>query len=198
MSIDERLRQGLRAEVAPASHPDLDVKAGKAIERGYRRRTIRRTGAVIAAVVVVAGIAIASPTLVRSLDGTQPAGSPTTPTVRDRAPSPLVGTFRLTVPPGAPGAAEVGAVGDWVLVIDAARRTSLTRVGDPRVTSTAFVAPQTIVLRVLGCGSGAGRYAWGLFGHTIRFTVTDDPCPLRSYLLHGPGRGHAWRVVTGT
>lgn len=207
MSIDERLRRGLSADVVPAEHRDLDVRAGRVIERGRRRRNLRRTGTAIV-VLAVAGIAIATPRLLGA-DGARPARQPTAPP-KDRAPSPLIGTFRLIVRPGAPGAAAVGAVGRWVLVIDAARQASLTRVGDPRVQSGAFIAPESITLRVLGCGAGAGRYSWGLYGKgaghyswgfydtTIRFAVVDDPCALRSYLLHGPGRGHAWRVVAGT
>jgi len=98
-------------------------------------------------------------------------------------------------------AQPLGAAGEWTLEIRADHTAKLTNAVDPAPWGPVFIAPETVTFHVLGdaCGKAStGRYAWGIYGHTVRFSVHDDPCELRAYLLHGPGRGHAWtRVAQG-
>ncbi|MGZ8607439.1 MAG: hypothetical protein ACXWXQ_10375 [Actinomycetota bacterium] len=198
MTIDERLRQSLRADLDPSRTNATDVQAGRVLERARRRRAVRRTGLVALAVTVVAVVAIAIPQLV-DRGAVRPADRPaversTTPALPG-VPSPLIGTFGITVL-REPRAATIGAVGRWVLAIDANRIASLGRAGETAPGTSAFVAPASITIRALPCGKGPGHYAWGRSGSEVRFSVVDDPCPLRRYVLSGAGV-HWWHEVGG-
>jgi hypothetical protein len=194
MTIDERLRRGLHADLAPPAS-GLDVRAGRVLERARRRRVVRRatTGVVIAAVVGLA--AIAAP---RLLDLGRPLG----PAVRPDAPPPPVptpsrisrGTFRTTIPSGGQADA-LGASGRWRLTLGE-HDASLGRVGDPPATGPVSWAEGSITVDALACGQGPGRYAWGVEGATLRFSLIRDPCPLRRFvLLAGEPGSHGWAVI---
>jgi hypothetical protein len=195
MTIDERLRRGLHADLAPPAS-GLDVRAGRVLERARRRRVVRRatTGVVIAAIVGLA--AIAAP---RLLDIDRPLG----PAVRPDAPPPPVstssrispGTFRTTIFADALADA-LGASGRWRLTIGE-HDASLGRVGESPQSGSVSWAEGSITVDALSCGLGPGRYAWGVEGATLRFSLIRDPCPLRRFVLLGgePGN-HGWTVLS--
>jgi hypothetical protein len=198
VSIDERLRRGLRADLTQP-RADLDLRAGRAIERGRRRRTMRRAATAIAVVAVVIGAAVAVPRLVSVGRLDRPAVSPTVAPPVGASQSLIVGTFRLFVPRGTAGAAEVGAEGHWDLVFMADGRVSLAPTGERPQFSRATFGPSSVTLSVLPCDAGPGRYGWGLAaGDTeLHLSLIRDPCPLRRYVLTGAGGlGHPWFVVT--
>ena len=199
MSIDERLRRGLRADMSTDPVAGLDVRAGRAIERGRRRRMVRRaTTAVVIAAIALAG-AVTVPQLLRSARVSTPAVTPTASPPIDAGQGPIVGTFQLFVPPGTRGAAVLGATGRWDLVFTPDGRVSLARPGEAQVFSAASFDSTEVSLSVAPCASAAaGRYGWSQLTSEIRFFVLRDPCALRRYLLTGAGGlGHPWRKVDG-
>jgi hypothetical protein len=193
MTIDERLRRGLHADLAPPAS-GLDVRAGRVLERARRRRIVRRatTGVVIAAVVGLA--AIAAPRLLDLARPLGPAVRPDAPSIPPAMPRISPGTFRTTIPSGGQADA-LGASGRWRLTLGE-HDASLGRVGDPPATGPVSWAEGSITVDALSCGLGPGRYAWGVEGATLRFSLIRDPCPLRRFVLLGgePGN-HAWTVL---
>jgi hypothetical protein len=197
MSIDERLRRGLRADLAQP-RADLDLRAGRAIEGGRRRRTMRRAAMAVAVVAVVIGTAIAVPKLVSVGRLDQPAVSPTNPPSRGESGSPVVGTFRLVVPRGMAHAAEFDAEGGWHLIFTADGRASLAPMGDDPVFSRATFGPKSVTLSVLPCDAGPGLYGWGYANAQLQLSLIRDPCPRRRYVLTGAGGlVHPWLDVGG-
>ena len=70
---------------------------------------------------------------------------------------------------------------------------SLGRDGAVPIVSDVVTTSTSITVRDLLCAE-AGQYAWGRRGSSLDFSVIDDPCALRRYLLGGP-QGHPWQAV---
>jgi hypothetical protein len=201
VTIDERLRRGLRARLDPGPTPGLDVRAGRVIERARRRTVARRlvTGVAIAAAVAL--VAVAGPRALELGGADRPAVRPTPvpsvapqPTTASGVPS---GSYRLTIPhDGRDGRANrLGAAGRWTLTIQP-HETTLARDGEPPAAGPVADVDGVLVTFVMNCGLGPGRYAWGLRGSTLLLSLVSDPCPLRRYVLMGGGPGNVgWTVV---
>jgi len=201
MSVEERLRAGLGA--GPGPSPGLEARLAETIRRGRGRRAWRRAGTALAVAAVATLTVVALPRVVRALDHAEPAAhAPTVPSPWPTMPptySRVTGTYRLVVSKDEPGARRLGAAGTWVLTLTPDHRASLARLGQPPTWSTYWSSPQFLKIGVLGGICGAGRragYTWGRIDGELRF-VNDrrwpDPCALRAFLLHGPGRGHGWK-----
>ena len=198
MSIDERLRRGLRADMSTDPVAGLDVRAGRAIERGRRRRMVRRaTTAVVIAAIALAG-AVTVPQLLRSARVSTPAVTPTASPPIDAGQGPIVGTFQLFVPPGTRGAAVLGATGRWDLVFTPDGRVSLARPGEAQVFSAASF-DSTEVSRASRRAPLQRRVGTGGVSSHRRSdsSCCATPCA-PAYLLTGAGGlGHPWRKVDG-
>jgi hypothetical protein len=171
------------------------------VERARRRTVVRRVGAGIAiAVVVVLAVVVAPRAL--ELGRSRPAVRPTpTPSVTSPGLRIPAGTYRILIW-HTPRAERLGASGPWTLVIhgrpdpQGIAHMTLGRVGRDEVRSDGSLSyvDGVFVTDALSCGRGPGRYAWGLEGSKLRFSLIEDPCSLRRYVLTGggPNTVHVW------
>ena len=195
MTIDERLRSGLgvRPELTDS---EIEGKLAVTIQRGRRRRTVRRAGIAIIGSVIALVLLAALPKLMTASNRKEPVGPPS-PSIGGHLPSPIVGTYTLVLGPSEPGAQRLHAVGTWVLTFRKGGNVSLSR-GDAVSTGDyRLVSPSILITGLFDAcrGTGPGDYSWAISEGVLRFfTPSTDPCPLRRFLLLGPGHGHAWVV----
>jgi hypothetical protein len=195
VTIDERLRSGLgvRPELTDS---EIEGKLAVTIQRGRRRRTLRRGGLAVIGGAIALGLLVAVPKLLAESNRKEPVGTPS-PSFEAHSPSPIVGTYRLVLRPSDPGAQRSHAVGTWVLTFRKGGGVSLSR-GNAVSTGDYRLVPASIVITGLfdACqGTGPGDYSWAISQGVLRFfPPSTDPCPLRHFLLLGPGHGHGWTV----
>ena len=189
MTIDERLRSGLGAPPEP-SDSDIEGKLAVTIQRGRRRRTVRRAGLAVAGGVIALGLLVAVPKLLTASNRKEPVGPPSGP-----SPSALVGTYTLILGPRDPGAQRLHAVGTWTLTFSNDGSVSLSR-GNAVGTGGYRLVPASVLITGLfdECqGTGPGDYSWLISDGALRFfKPSTDPCSLRRFVLLGPGHGHGW------
>ena len=195
MTIDERLRSGLGAR-PELTDSEIEGKLAVTIQRGRRRRTLRRGSLAVIGGVIALGLLVALPKLLSESNRKEPVGPPS-PSLGAHSPSPIVGTYTLVLGPSDPGAQRLHAVGTWVLTFRKGGSVSLSR-GDAVGTGGYRLVPASILITGLidACqGTGPGDYSWAISQGVLRFfTPSTDPCPLRRFLLFGPGHGHEWVV----
>jgi hypothetical protein len=194
VTIDERLRRGLQADLDPRSDAGLEVQAGRVLERARRRRAVRRAGTTLAIVAIAVVAFVVAPRVLDLGRSHRPADPrPSGPTEAPTASRVPDGTYRMTVFPEG-RADDLGVVGRWNLTF-ADHVVSLGRVGEePAVGPIAYVEG-AFVTHALSCGLGPGRYAWGVKGSQLQLSLIDDPCPARRYVFLGGDTGHVWFLV---
>jgi hypothetical protein len=195
MTIDERLRSGLgvRPELTDS---EIEGKLAVTIQRGRRRRTLRRGSLAVIGGVIALGLLVALPKLLSVSNRKEPVGPPS-PSI-GHSPSPIVGTYTLVLGPSDPGAQRLHAVGTWVLTFRKGGSVSLSR-GDGVVGTGGYrlVSASILITGLLDAcqGTGPGDYSWAISqGVLLFFTPSTDPCSLRRFVLLGPGHGHGWVV----
>jgi hypothetical protein len=193
VTIDERLRSGLGAR-PERTDSEIEGKLAVTIQRGRRRRTVRRAGLAVIGTVIALGLLIALPKLLTASNRKEPVGPPSPP-IGAQPPSPIVGTYTLVLGPRDPGAQRLHAVGTWELTFRDDGDVSLAR-GNAVGTGGYRLVPASILITGLfdECqGTGAGDYSWVISDGALRFfKPSTDPCPLRRFVLLGPGHGHGW------
>ena len=195
MTIDERLRSGLgvRPELTDS---EIEGKLAVTIQRGRRRRTVRRAGMAVIGGVIALVLLVALPKLLTASNRKEPVGPPSPPIV-GQSPSPIVGTYTLVLGRIDPGATRYHAVGTWELTFKEGGIVSLSR-GNASSTGVYRLAPASVLITGLfdACqGTGQGDYSWVISDGVLRFfKPSTDPCPLRRFVLLGPGHGHGWAV----
>jgi hypothetical protein len=193
VTIDDRLRSGLGAR-PELTDSEIEGKLAVTIQRGRRRRTLRRAGLVVIGGVIALGLLVALPKLLTVSNRKEPVGPPS-PSIGAHTPSPIVGTYTLVLGPRDPGAQRSHAVGRWVLTFKDDGSVSLQR-GNAVSTGRYRFASSSIVISGLldACqGTGSGEYSWLISQGTLRFFApSTDPCRVRRFLLLGPGHGHSW------
>jgi hypothetical protein len=193
VTIDDRLRSGLgvRPELTDT---EIEGKLAVTIQRGRRRRMLRRTGLAVIGGVIALGLLVTLPKLLTASNRKEPVGPPSPPIV-GQSPSPIVGTYTLVLGPRDPGAQRLHAVGTWVLTFTDDGAVSLTR-GNAVGTGGYRLVPASVLITGLfdACqGTEAGDYSWVISDGVLRFfKPSTDPCPLRRFVLLGPGHGHSW------
>jgi hypothetical protein len=195
VTIDERLRSGLGAR-PELTDSEIEGKLAVTIQRGRRRRTVRRGSLAVIGGVIALGLLVAIPKLLSASNWKEPVGPPS-PSIGAHSPSPIVGTYTLVLRPSDPGAQGSHAVGRWVLTFSDGGSVSLSR-GNAVSTGGYRFASSSIVISGLldACqGTGSGDYSWVISQGTLRFFApSTDPCGSRRFLLLGPGHGHSWVV----
>ncbi len=195
MTIDDRLRSGLGAR-PELTDSEIEGKLAVTIQRGRRRRTVRRASLAVVGAVIALGLLVALPKLLTATNRKEPVGPPS-PSIGAQSPSPIVGTYTLVLRPNDPGAQRSHAVGRWVLAFRDDGSVSLSR-GNAVSTGGYRFASSSIVISDLldACqGTGSGEYSWVISQGTLRFFApSTDPCRFRRFLLLGPGHGHSWVV----
>jgi hypothetical protein len=180
MSIDERLRDGLRLN--GAAIPDDTESALDTIWR-RRRRRLRLRGA--AASVAVVGAAAVAPWAVGEFRDQGP-------TIATSSSSQLVGTWAVEVPAGSgeiSGRWIVKVRPDGALDLDppAGFREQLTPGSTLQVTGSSLRT--NALIDYPGCqlpGAAIGRYSWERSGSTVMFRVVSDECGARQRLFAAP------------
>ena len=195
MTIDERLRSGLgvRHEFTDS---EIEGKLAVTIQRGRRRRTLRRAGVAIIGGVIALGLLVAIPKLLSGSNRREPVVTPS-PSFGAHSPSPIVGTYTLVLGPSDPGAQRSHAVGTWVLTFRKGGSVSLSRGKAVSTGDYRFVSSSILITGLFDAcqGEGPGDYSWAISQGVLRFfTPSTDPCPPRRFLLLGPGHGHGWAV----
>ena len=194
MTIDERLRSGLGAR-PDLTDSEIEGKLAVTIQRGRRRRTVRRAGLVVIGGVIALGLLVALPKLLTASNRKEPVGPPSPPGAQ--SPSPIVGTYTLVLGPLDPGAQRLHAVGTWTLTFRNGGSVSLSR-GNELGTGGYRLVPASVLITGLFdvCqGTEAGDYSWAISDGVLRFfKPSTDPCPLRRFVLLGPGHGHGWVI----
>jgi hypothetical protein len=196
VTIDERLRSGLGAR-PERTDSEIAGKLAVTIQRGRRRRTVRRVGVAVIGGVIALGLLAALPKLLSATNQREPVGPPS-PSFGARSSSPIVGTYTLVLGPRDPGARRSHAIGTWVLTFEGDGSASLSK--GASVGSGAFrLVPASVVISGLldACrGTEPGEYSWAISDGVLRFFApSTDPCPLRRFILLGPGHGHGWAVA---
>jgi hypothetical protein len=199
VTIDERLRSGLgvRPELTDG---EIEGKLAVTIRRGRRRRTFRRGGVAVIGGVIALGLLVALPKLLSESNRKVPVGPPS-PSIGGHSPSPIVGTYRLVLRPSDPGAQRSHALGTWVLRFGDGGGVSLSRGTAVGTGSYRLDSPSIVISGLLDAcqGTGSGDYSWVISQGTLRFFApSTDPCPLRRFVLLGPGHGHSWVVAPPT
>ncbi len=195
MTIDERLRSGLgvRPEVTDS---EIEDKLAVTIQRGRRRRTVRRVGVAVVGGLIALGLLVALPKLLTASNRKEPVGPPSPP-IGGQSPSPIVGTYTLVLRRSDPGAERLHALGTWELTFMDDGGVSLSR-GNVAGTGGYRLVPASVSITGLfgACqGTGAGDYSWVISDGVLRFfKPSTDPCPIRRFVLLGPGHGHGWVI----
>jgi hypothetical protein len=199
VTIDERLRSGLGAR-AELTDSEIERKLSVTLQRGRRRRTLRRVGSAVVVGVMALGLLVALPKLLSTSNRKEPVG-PLSPSIKAHSPSPIVGTYTLVLGPRDPGAQRLHAVGTWVLTFRDDGDASLSR-GNAVGAGGYRLVPASVLITGLfdSCqGTEAGDYSWVISDGVLRFfKPSTDPCPLRRFVLLGPGHGHGWVVGPAT
>lgn len=177
MSIDERLRDGLRLNGAAV--PENTESALDTIWR-RRRRGLRLRG--VAASVAVVGAAALAPLAVSEFRDQGPV-------IAASSSSPLVGTWAADVPAGSgelSGTWIVSVRPDGGLDLDppAGFREQLTPGSTLEVTGSSLRT--NALIDYPGCqlpGAEIGRYSWQRSGSTVVFRVISDGCEARQRLF---------------
>lgn len=186
MSVDDRLREGLRRNAA-AHRPDVETRLRQVMPGTVRRRRLAVIGtgwmpvaaaACAVLVLVLAGIALH----VRRT----PAPTPTPPVTAQH----LTGRLQATLPDRSGVLRKDGLAGPWVLQL---RPDGTMQVSGPvtyhGVLSAALFDSSRSVLRTsvfgqdLCSGMPVGTYTWQRVGSRVQFAVADDPCPGRVAVL---------------
>jgi hypothetical protein len=177
MSVEDRLRQGLRANATafdPAVESSLDVVRRRGRRTGRAR--MARAGGVVAAVAAAAAlVAIAVQT-----------GVP-----EDRSPAPSVSSPSSTADLFSRYEAEVthpqGLAGRWVLELRGNGSALVIPPGGYAgvVSGTIFTADRArlrinLFAQDVCADSGDGEYAWSREGDRLVFTVSNDSCGSRT------------------
>jgi len=180
MSVEDRLRSGLRAEsqlMLPRTEDQLELVTGR-----KRRRQAWRWGGVgvAAAAATVVGVSVV-PGLLPSDGGSAPAESPT-----------LTGTYVVEVSNSA-DAAQEDMVGRWSVTVSKDGNLDIEPPSSyEHLTSGAAYSVEgdelstNAFLDHPGCQTTPlGRYAWTIEGTTLAFDLVDDDCPARLVLFGG-------------
>ena len=195
MTIDERLRSGLgvRPELTDS---EIEGKLAVTIQRGRRRRALRRGSLAVIGGVIALGLLVALPKLLSGSFRKEPVGPPS-PSIGAHSPSPIVGTYTLVLGPSDPGAQRSHAVGRWVLTFRDGGSVSLSRGNAVSTGGYRFASSSVLITGLFDAcqGTGSGDYSWAISDGVLRFfKPSTDPCPLRRFVLLGPGHGHGWVV----
>jgi hypothetical protein len=181
MSIDDRLREGLRLNgglISEHTEPALVI-----VER--RRRRWLQVRAMTAAAALIATVLVAVPFAIGQFRGT-----PAEPV--SRSAGSLVGTWSVDVPSTGGDVAgrwlvRVGDGGAIELVPPASLRDELT--SGSSITVSADTLETNMLLGFPGCqlpGAVVGQYRWVRSGATVTFTVISDGCRPRQALFSVP------------
>jgi hypothetical protein len=191
MSVEDRLRAGLRAEatsLAPAPlERHLDAIHRRVRIRSRTRWTARVAAAGAAAAAVLAVAVVATDRLAGS--DADPADLPTAPV--SRGAGDLRGEYVVDVP-ASPQGDRLGVSGRWVVRVngdgtldltapaggaDGSSDASLSVDGDRVVTNALHGVP--------GCqaGTGVGTYSWSVAGDDVAFAPIGEDCRARTLLF---------------
>lgn len=189
MSVDQRLRSGLRTAAGP--EPDTPAALSRVEQRARREsRRARWLSAAAVAAATVAAVAVGPTFIDRFQDDRQPA-------VRDD--SPLAGTYVVDVA-DSPELRRLQLAGRWVVTF----RPGGELVLDPPAGydgSTAGTRYEIVdgelrtdaLIDLPGCQATAdsvtGTYRWEELDDAVVFTVVQDGCAAREELF----TGQAWR-----
>jgi hypothetical protein len=194
VTIDDRLRSGLGAR-PELTDSEIEGKLAVTIQRGRRHRTVRRAGMAVIGGVVALVLLVALPKLLTASNRKEPVGPPSPPI--GQSPSPIVGTYTLVLRRSDPGAQRLDALGTWELTFEEGGIVSLSR-GNAASTGGYRLASASVLITGLfdACqATEQGDYSWVISDGVLRFfKPSTDPCPLRRFVLLGPGHGHAWVV----
>jgi len=190
-------RRADKRGVRPArTDGEIEGKLAVTIQRGRRRRTLRRAGLAVIGGLVALGLLVALPKLLTATNRKEPVGPPT-PSIGGQSPSPIVGTYTLVLRRSDPGAQRLRAVGTWVLTFRKGGNVSLSRGNAVSTGDYRLVSPSILITGLFDVcqGTDAGDYSWVISDGVLRFfKPSTDPCPLRRYVLLGPGHGHGWVI----
>ena len=199
MSVDQRLRQGLRASgeaVNPAVAAALQTVQQKA-RRARRRATIARSLVVALAVGLVA---VALPWSIDWLRG--PGGGAHPPIAGSGPSSELAGMYAVQVADSEP-ARQAGMTGRWIIEL---RADSTVHIVAPNTftgtTSGISYRTEGNLMRINAFASGGacpvataadlvGTYQWERTGRTVRFTAVAETCNARRVLV----AGQPWEMI---
>ena len=192
MTIDDRLRSGLGAR-PELTDSEIEGKLAVTIQRGRRRRTVRRAGMAVIGGVIALVLIVGLPKLLTASNEKEPVGPPSPPIAQ--SPSPIVGTYTLVLGPRDPGAQRLHAVGTWTLTFMNGGSVSLSRGNELGTGGYRLVSASVVITGLFDAcqGTEAGDYSWVISDGALRFfKPSTDPCPLRRFVLLGPGHGHGW------
>jgi len=192
VTIDDRLRSGLGAR-PELTDSEIEGKLAVTIQRGRRRRTLRRAGLAVIGGVIALVLVVGIPKLLTASNEKEPVGPPSPPIAQ--SPSPIVGTYTLVLGPRDPGAQRLRAVGTWTLTFMNGGSVSLSRGNELGTGGYRLVSASVVITGLFDAcqGTEAGDYSWVISDGALRFfKPSTDPCPLRRFVLLGPGHGHGW------
>ena len=184
MSLDNRLRRGLReeGESFDSSLPDLSV-----IEHRARKRKIGRRFLAAGAVAVLAvGAVFAATAIDEAINDEQPRPA-STPTVTPVVPTALTGEYSTTLEKG-PEVSRFNAAGRWSLVLTVG---GTFEVVGPESFRAFFAMPhgsftvdgnRLVISRTSHCET-EGVYEWDVSGSRLKLVPIREKCPHRSVAL---------------
>ncbi len=187
MSVEERLRAGLRADATSLSPAPVERELETVHRRVRRRERARWAGRV-----AVAGAVAAAVVAIAVITGDRIGGSSVDPVERPPTTiADLAGEYVVDVPATVQGD-HLGISGRWVVVVDESGVMELTPPpggADGASDATLRVEGDRIVTNALhavpGCqaGEGVGTYAWSADGDTVDFSVVEEDCRGRTLLF---------------
>jgi hypothetical protein len=189
MPLDRRLRDGV-GRLTSQVETDVDRSLNQTLRRARRTIVLRRAGAAIA---VVALIAVASVFVPRAIDALHdvrrhlPAVSPN-PT--NSNPTVIAGTYETIVPNGQPAVRQNGLAGQWTLglgtngIMTVTAPSSFSGVVSGSLFQVQGDQFRTNLFAQDVCSNlPPATYRWTRAGGELRFTTLDDPCGGRVALL---------------
>jgi hypothetical protein len=204
MPIERRIREGTERN-AGVLDPDVGRFLGSVVHKARRRVVIRRSLTAAASIAVVAAVAVAGPSVlddIRGSNGIAPGSTPTSSAVPITVPpvaSLLTGTFTRSIAEGSAVVRNNGLAGTWT--IDAANDGSARLVAPgsfpgAHASASFEVHPDTLRSAAFGSdicsGLPAGSYHWSAQSGFLVLTAISDPCDARVIVLAaGPWAIHS-------
>ena len=188
MPLDRRLREGID-RLTSELEPDVDRNLGQSYRRARRTIALRRTGAAIAVVAMVAVGLLVVPRAIDALRETQrhqPAVSPTPNT----DPAVIAGTYETVVPSDGPAVRRNGLAGAWTIELgtDGIMTVSAPASFSGVLSGTLFQVQgdrfrTNLFVQDVCSNLPLATYRWVLRSGELSLAPIDDPCEGRVAVL---------------
>jgi hypothetical protein len=193
MSLERRLREGVGRLTADVD-PDVERHLHASLRSGRRRIVVRRAGAAVGVLAVVALAAIAVPRVLDTITGEgRPAGRPS-PSATITTES-VAGRYTVTVAPGPAVVDDLGLAGAWAFELHADGSMAIApppglavavegytfTIRDGRFETNAFV--NDLCNEAQGLGQPLGVYRIDVDGDDLVLDAQNDACPARVEIL---------------